>query len=180
MGQLKHEKKGLENRRKWIFRQIYCVCIVFPTIRYTQLDTISPHLLASRFFNFLSFDKHIILHIFLTSSIYGLCFRFTVSYCPTLPEDSEMITFLQALGISWPKAPANLTNEEREEKIQEALENSSYREQETEGGRRSSRGGGGRKGEEGEKEGSLRVNLKRVFQEEGLLGYDPSLGTCTG
>lgn len=33
--------------------------------------------------------------------------------------------------------------------------------------------------EEAENEGALRVNLKRVFQEEGLLGYDPSLGTCT-
>ncbi|KAK5863269.1 hypothetical protein PBY51_000312 [Eleginops maclovinus] len=86
-----------------------------------------------------------------------------VSYCPTLPEDSDIITFLRALGIDWPTAPANWTNEEREEKIQEALENSPYKERETERGRRT----------------SLRVNLKRVFQEEGLLGYDPSIGTCT-
>ncbi|KAJ4934747.1 hypothetical protein JOQ06_007530 [Pogonophryne albipinna] len=57
-----------------------------------------------------------------------------VSYCPTLPEDSDIITFLRALGIDWLTAPANWTNEEREEKIQE---------------------------------------------EEGLLGYDPSIGTCT-
>lgn len=93
-----------------------------------------------------------------------------------------MITFLQALGINWPAAPANWTNEEKEEKLQEALENSPYRERETERGRRTSGGGGGggRKAEEGENEGELRVNLKRVFQEEGLLGYDPSLGTCTG
>ncbi|XP_049920951.1 DALR anticodon-binding domain-containing protein 3 isoform X2 [Epinephelus moara] len=106
---------------------------------------------------------------------------FTVSYCPTLPEDSDIITFLRALGIDWPTAPANWTNEEREEKIQEALENSPYRESEMERGRRTSGGGGGggRKAEEGENEGALRVNLKRVFQEEGLLGYDPSLGTCT-
>ncbi|TKS77275.1 DALR anticodon-binding domain-containing protein 3 [Collichthys lucidus] len=82
---------------------------------------------------------------------------FAVSYCPTLPEDSDIIAFLRALGIDWPTTPANWTNEEREEKIQEALENSV----------------------EEEKEGALRVNLKRVFQEEGLLGYDPSLGTCT-
>lgn len=60
-----------------------------------------------------------------------------------------------------------------------ALENSPYRERETARGRRTS-GGGGKKVEEGENEGALRVNLKRVFQEEGLLGYDPSLGTCTG
>ncbi|XP_045911328.1 DALR anticodon-binding domain-containing protein 3 isoform X2 [Micropterus dolomieu] len=103
---------------------------------------------------------------------------FVVSYCPTLPEDSDIITFLRALGIDWPTAPANWNNEEREVKIQEALENSPYRERETERGKRTS-GGGGRKVEEGENEGALKVNLKRVFQEEGLLGYDPSLGTST-
>lgn len=105
--------------------------------------------------------------------------RFAVSYCPTLPEDSDIVTFLRALGIDWPTALANWTNEEREEKIQEALENSPYRQRETERGRRTS-GGGGSKAEEGENEGALRINLKRVFQEEGLLGYDPSIGTCTG
>eukprot|EP00064_Thunnus_orientalis_P019483 superscaffoldBa00004889_g19602 len=103
---------------------------------------------------------------------------FSVSYCPTLPEDSDIITFLRTLGLDWPTSPANWTNEQREEKIQEALENSPYRERENERGRRTS-GGGGRKAEDGENEGALRINLKRVFQEEGLLGYDPSLGTCT-
>lgn len=103
---------------------------------------------------------------------------FTVSLCPTLPKDSDINTFLRALGIDWPTAPANWTNEEREEKMQAALENSPYREKETERGRRTS-GGGARRAEEGEDEGALRVNLKRVFQEEGLLGYDPSLGTST-
>lgn len=102
---------------------------------------------------------------------------FSVSYCPTLPEDSNIITFLRALGIDWPAAEANWTNEEREEKIQAALENSPYRQREMERGRRTS--GGGRKREEEENEGALRVNLKLAFQEEGLLGYDPSLGTCT-
>uniref|UniRef100_H2TLB6 DALR anticodon binding domain containing 3 n=1 Tax=Takifugu rubripes TaxID=31033 RepID=H2TLB6_TAKRU len=92
---------------------------------------------------------------------------------------SKMVTFLQALGVNWQTAPTSWSNEEREEKILEALENSSYREKETETGRRSSGGGGGRKAEEGEIDGELRVNLKRVFQEEGLLGYDPSIGTCT-
>ncbi|KAM3617647.1 uncharacterized protein V6R79_009204 [Siganus canaliculatus] len=101
---------------------------------------------------------------------------YTVSYCPTLHEDSDIATFLRALGIDWATVPANWTNDEREEKIQEALENSTYRERETERGRRTS---GGRKVEEGENEGTLRINLKRAFQEEGLLGYDPSLGTCT-
>lgn len=102
-----------------------------------------------------------------------------MSYCPKLPDNSKMVTFLQALGIDWPTAPTSWSSEEREEKILEALENSSYREKETERGRRSS-GGGGSSAEEGEIEGALRVNLKRVFQEEGLLGYDPSIGTCTG
>lgn len=108
------------------------------------------------------------------------CARFAVSYCPTLPDDSKMVTFLQALGIDWQTAPASWSHEEREEKILKALENSSYREKEAERGRRASGGGGGRTGEEGEIDGELRVNLKRVFQEEGLLGYDPSIGTCTG
>uniref|UniRef100_A0A8D3AEK7 DALR anticodon binding domain containing 3 n=2 Tax=Scophthalmus maximus TaxID=52904 RepID=A0A8D3AEK7_SCOMX len=99
---------------------------------------------------------------------------FAVSYCPTLPEDSDISAFLQALGIDWPTAPASCTNEEREEKIQEALESCPYRERETERGRRTS-GGGGSKADDGENERALRVNLKRVFQEEGLLGYDPSL-----
>ncbi|XP_056131071.1 DALR anticodon-binding domain-containing protein 3 [Lampris incognitus] len=102
---------------------------------------------------------------------------FTVSYCPILPEDSDITTFLQTLGIDWPTVPVSWTNEEREEKIQKALENSSYRERETERDSRPS--GGGRKAEDGENEGALRVNLKRVFQEEGLPGYDPSLGTFT-
>ncbi|XP_029974350.1 DALR anticodon-binding domain-containing protein 3 [Salarias fasciatus] len=103
---------------------------------------------------------------------------FVVSYCPILPEDSDIISFLRALGIDWPTGPADRTSEEREEKIQEALKSSPYREKETERGRRAS-GGGGRKAEEGEDGDLLRINLKRVFQEEGLLGYDPSLGTCT-
>ncbi|XP_014887897.1 DALR anticodon-binding domain-containing protein 3 [Poecilia latipinna] len=102
---------------------------------------------------------------------------FEVYFCPTLPEDSDVAAFLQALGIDWPTAPANCANDEREEKIQKALENSPYRERGTERGRRTS-GGGGRKAAEEENEGGLRINLKRVFQEEGLLGYDPTLGTC--
>lgn len=102
-----------------------------------------------------------------------------MSYCPTLPDNSKMVTFLQTLGIDWPTAPTSWSNEEREERILEALENSSYREKTTERGRRTS-GGGESSAEEGEIEGAFRLNLKKVFQEEGLLGYDPSIGTCTG
>lgn len=113
--------------------------------------------------------------------------RFAVSFCPTLPESSEMVTFLQDLGVSWPTTPGSWTNGEREEKIQEALKKCRYRERGMERSRRPNCGGQ-RKAEEDEQEGeeeeenkeALRVNLKRVFQEEGLLGYDPSLGTCTG
>lgn len=96
-----------------------------------------------------------------------------------------MVVFLQALGVSWPTVPGGWSNGEREEKIQEALANCAYRERGVERSRRTS-GGGRRKTEEEvekdeeENEEVLRVNLKRVFQEEGLLGYDPSLGTCTG
>lgn len=105
-------------------------------------------------------------------------------FCPTLPEDSDVVSFLRALGIDWPTAPAEWSNEEREEKLLKVLENSPYREKDTERGRRTS-GGAERKaeGEEEEKEeseGVLRINLKQVFQETGLLGYDPTLGTCTG
>ncbi|XP_071227471.1 DALR anticodon-binding domain-containing protein 3-like [Salvelinus alpinus] len=102
---------------------------------------------------------------------------FTVSCCPVLPEDSNIIVFLRILGVDWPSVPVSWTNDEREEKMLEALQNSPYKErEETDGGRRESEG----KKMEGEKEwGTLRVNLKRVFQEEQLPGYDPSLGTCT-
>eukprot|EP00063_Salmo_salar_P026955 XP_014001790.1 PREDICTED: DALR anticodon-binding domain-containing protein 3 isoform X1 [Salmo salar] len=102
---------------------------------------------------------------------------FTVSCCPVLPEDSNIIVFLRVLGVDWPSVPVSWTNDEREEKMLEALQNSPYKErEETDGGRRESEG----KKMEGEKErGTLRVNLKRVLQEEQLPGYDPSLGTCT-
>ncbi|XP_055748765.1 DALR anticodon-binding domain-containing protein 3 [Salvelinus fontinalis] len=101
---------------------------------------------------------------------------FTVSCCPVLPEDSNIIVFLRILGVDWPSVPVSWTNDEREEKMLEALQNSPYKEiEETDGGRRESEG----KKMEGEKEWTLRVNLKRVFQEEQLPGYDPSLGTCT-
>ena len=101
------------------------------------------------------------------------------------------MAFLHTLGVDWPTVPAGWSAAEQEGKVQEALAGSPYRE-EDEPGQRSSGGRGsreeeeeeqeeeGRQGGEGEKDGALRVNLKRVFQEEGLAGYDPSLGTCTG
>ncbi|XP_023812201.1 DALR anticodon-binding domain-containing protein 3 isoform X2 [Oryzias latipes] len=108
---------------------------------------------------------------------------FSVFYCPKLPKDGNIVAFLRALGIDWPTAAADLTYEEQEEQILKALESSIYREEGADRGRKTCRGGGGDGGkkveEEEENEGALRINLKRVFQEEGLLGYDPSLGTCT-
>uniref|UniRef100_A0A8C7SZN0 DALR anticodon binding domain containing 3 n=1 Tax=Oncorhynchus mykiss TaxID=8022 RepID=A0A8C7SZN0_ONCMY len=101
---------------------------------------------------------------------------FIVSCCPVLPEESDIIVFLRLLGIDWPTVPITWTNDEREENILEALQNSPYRErEETDGGRRESEG----KNTDEDKEEMLRVNLKRVFQEEQLPGYDPSLGSCT-
>uniref|UniRef100_A0A8K9UNP3 DALR anticodon binding domain containing 3 n=1 Tax=Oncorhynchus mykiss TaxID=8022 RepID=A0A8K9UNP3_ONCMY len=100
---------------------------------------------------------------------------FIVSCCPVLPEESDIIVFLRLLGIDWPTVPITWTNDEREENILEALQNSPYRErEETDGGRRESEG----KNTDEDKEEMLRVNLKRVFQEEQLPGYDPSLGSC--
>lgn len=100
-----------------------------------------------------------------------------MSFCPTLPEKSDISTFLRGLGIDWPAVPTSANNDEREDKIQAALENCPYRESEKDRSRMTS---GGKKTEVEDEEGALRINLKRVFQEEGLLGYDPSLGTCTG
>lgn len=97
-----------------------------------------------------------------------------------LPENSSIVKFLCTLGIDWPTSPACWTNEGREEKIQEALEKSPYREREIERDGRMSGGPGRKKADKGENEGAVRINLKRVFQDEGLQGYDPSLGTCTG
>ncbi|XP_077571648.1 DALR anticodon-binding domain-containing protein 3 [Stigmatopora nigra] len=104
---------------------------------------------------------------------------FTVSMCPLLPKDSVIVNFLRTLGIDWPTFPDNWTNEEREEKIQDALEKSAYREKEIEKDRRMNGGPGKKKADKVENEGAIRINLKRVFQDEGLQGYDPSLGTCT-
>ncbi|XP_010894127.2 DALR anticodon-binding domain-containing protein 3 isoform X2 [Esox lucius] len=102
---------------------------------------------------------------------------FTVSCCPVLPEESDIIAFLRMLGVDWPTVPVNWTNDEREEKMLDALQNSRYREREENEAR--SREGEGKKMEGEKEEVLLRVNLKRVFQEEQLSGYDPSLGTCT-
>ncbi|XP_057685946.1 DALR anticodon-binding domain-containing protein 3 [Corythoichthys intestinalis] len=104
---------------------------------------------------------------------------FTVSMCPLLPEESVIVNFLRTLGIDWPIFPANWTNEEREEKIQEALEKSAYREREIERDRRTNGGPGKKKPDKVENEGAIKINVKRVIQDEGLQGYDPSLGTCT-
>lgn len=94
---------------------------------------------------------------------------FSVSFCPKLPKDSDIIFFLRALGVDWPTVPGSWINEDREERVRQELEQSLYREDETERGRR----------REGEDEGALRVNVIRVVQDQGLMGYDPSIGTCT-
>ncbi|XP_072305461.1 DALR anticodon-binding domain-containing protein 3 [Eucyclogobius newberryi] len=100
---------------------------------------------------------------------------FLVSFCPKLAEDSDIIRFLETLGVDWPTAPASWTNENGEQSMKEELGNCLYREDETGKGRRAS--GGRRESDEGD--GTIRVNLTRVVQEQGLMGYDPSIGTCT-
>ncbi len=100
-----------------------------------------------------------------------------MSFCPALPQDSDIVNFLKTLGIDWPTVPLSWTNEDREEKMKKDLENSTYREME--GGKRRSRG----EEIEGDRRGikeEVRINLKQVVQDENLQGYDPSLGTCTG
>ncbi len=106
-------------------------------------------------------------------------FRHTVSFCPALPQDSDIVNFLKTLGIDWPTVPVSWTNEDREEKMKKDLENSTYRDREMERGKRRSRG----EEIEGERTGikeEVKINLKQVVLDENLQGYDPSLGTCTG
>lgn len=78
------------------------------------------------------------------------------------------------MGIDWPAASLSWTNEEREEKMRNALVNCSYRETDGEGGKRAN------KGEDGGITEDVRINLKRVMEDVELQGYDPTLGTCTG
>ncbi|CAL1605910.1 unnamed protein product [Knipowitschia caucasica] len=96
---------------------------------------------------------------------------FLVLFCPKLAEDSDIICFLETLGVDWPSAPQSWTNEDGEQRMREELGSCLYREHETEKGRRAS---GGRR----ESDETVRVNLTRVVQEHGLMGYDPSIGTC--
>ncbi|XP_058246094.1 DALR anticodon-binding domain-containing protein 3 [Hemibagrus wyckioides] len=98
---------------------------------------------------------------------------YSVSFCPALPEDSEIISFLRILGIDWPAASVSWNSDEREEKMRNALENCSYRETDGERGKRAS------KGEDGGMTEEVRINLKRVMEDVELQGYDPTLGTCT-
>lgn len=97
---------------------------------------------------------------------------FSVAFCPKLPEDCDIISFLRTLGVDWPSVPGDWTNEEREQRMREELEKSMFRESEPDKTRRASVG-------RRESDGAIRVNLTRVVQEQGLMGYDPSIGTCT-
>ncbi|XP_066499966.1 DALR anticodon-binding domain-containing protein 3 [Hoplias malabaricus] len=103
---------------------------------------------------------------------------YTVSFCPALPEESDIINFLRMLGIDWLAVSDSWSNEDREEKMKNALENCTYREQEKEKWKRRSKGDEMEGGDGGLGE-DVRINLKRVMEEVELHGYDPSLGTCT-
>ncbi|KAG9270909.1 DALR anticodon-binding domain-containing protein 3 [Astyanax mexicanus] len=103
---------------------------------------------------------------------------YSVSFCPALPEESDIISFLRTLGIDWPAASVSWTNEEREEEMRSVLEKCIYREREGERWKRGSRGEE-MEGVDGGMKEELKINLKRVMEEVELQGYDPSLGTCT-
>lgn len=105
--------------------------------------------------------------------------RYSVLYCPALPEDGDIINFIKALGVDWPTVPVSWSNEGREQKVLEDLRSSPYREMECEK-EKTRRNGEETEEEEHRVEREVKINLKEVVQEQGLQGYDPSLGTCTG
>lgn len=111
-----------------------------------------------------------------------LFFRYSVSYCPVLPEGCEISVFLKLLGIDWSTAPVSSTNNQSEEELWEALLNSSCREreEETEKEKSNSEGKGMVNERSGEENVAVKINLKRVVEEKRLQGYDPNLGTYTG
>lgn len=106
-------------------------------------------------------------------------FRYSVLYCPALPEDSDIVSFLKALGVDWSTVPGSWSNEEREQKVLEELRRSPHRERECGREQRRSTGEDTDMGKPRDG-GEVKINLKEVVQEQGLQGYDPSLGTCTG
>ncbi|XP_012689948.2 DALR anticodon-binding domain-containing protein 3 isoform X2 [Clupea harengus] len=103
---------------------------------------------------------------------------YSVLYCPALPEDGDIINFIKALGVDWPTVPVSWSNEGREQKVLEDLRSSPYREMECEK-EKTRRNGEETEEEEHRVEREVKINLKEVVQEQGLQGYDPSLGTCT-
>lgn len=114
-----------------------------------------------------------------TECILVVFFRYSVWYCPALPEDSDIVSFLKALGVDWPTVPGSWSNEEREQRVLEELRSSPHRERER--GREQRRSRGEDAHTERPRDGDeVKINLKEVVQEQGLQGYDPSLGTCTG
>ncbi|XP_066553683.1 DALR anticodon-binding domain-containing protein 3 [Amia ocellicauda] len=130
--------------------------------------------------------------ILIADHLGALCRRqgFSVSLCPVLEEGSDIIAFLQELGVDWPTVPVGWTNQEREAGLRDALMNSPYSETGGGGGREEEEAGGGTErergratwrmgGREDEKGGQwVRVDLKRLVREQRLLGYDPNLSPC--
>lgn len=158
-------------------------------LQWVSLMTEDPHLVSCLF---ISIFIHIIytlqLHPWLVTqdpinNMNNFChiipFSYTVSFCPTLPADSDIIQFLQTLSIDWPTASASWTSEEREEKLRNVLKNCTYRENDEEGRKSKSKGEGRNERDAGMTE-EIRIHLKRMMEEEQLRGFDPTLCTCTG
>ncbi|XP_036389323.1 DALR anticodon-binding domain-containing protein 3 [Megalops cyprinoides] len=107
---------------------------------------------------------------------------YSISRCPVLPEDCEIVVFLKLLGVDWPTVSVGSNNVEREEELWQALQNSPYREEEEEAERGKSRGEE-QETETNERRGdgkvAVKINLKRVLEKNRLQGYDPNLGTYT-
>ncbi|XP_062854526.1 DALR anticodon-binding domain-containing protein 3 [Trichomycterus rosablanca] len=103
---------------------------------------------------------------------------YTVSFCPTLPVESDIIQFLRTLCIDWPTTSASWTSEEREEKLKNTLKNSTYQEKDEESGKRQNKEEGMDECDAGRTE-EIRINLKQVMEDAQLQGFDPTLGICT-
>nr|XP_015203566.1 PREDICTED: DALR anticodon-binding domain-containing protein 3 [Lepisosteus oculatus] len=99
--------------------------------------------------------------------------EFSVSLCPVLEEGSDIISFLRLLGVDWPTVSTGWTNRETEQALWEALLKSPYAE---EAGAGDLEAAGGASSEKVGRR--IRVDIRRVIQEQRLQGYDPSLTTC--
>ncbi|KAJ8257394.1 hypothetical protein GJAV_G00185140 [Gymnothorax javanicus] len=106
---------------------------------------------------------------------------YSVSYCPVLPEGSEILAFLKSLDVDWATVPSSPTNDQSVLELSEALLYSPYRESEDEREKENSWSKENQilNDRVGLENTAVKINLKRVVEEKRLQGYDPNLGTFT-